>query len=119
MALVTIKEFLESERTDVSVKVFVLRKLTNFTYEICDATAKCKMKVEDHGKLDFQVGEFKRILRPKKDPNDTGLMVNYKSRIVPTKDFILGDFSSKETDDESHTTNSNQVCRGCLNKKFT
>ena len=41
MALVTIKEFLESEKTNASVKIFVLRKLTNVTYEICDATAKC------------------------------------------------------------------------------
>ena len=92
MALATIKQFLESERTDASVKFFVLEKLSNSTYDICDATSKCEMKIEN-GENDIQVGEFKRLIRPKKNYNCTRIIANTKSRIVPTKKFNLGNFT--------------------------
>ena len=105
MDLATIKEFLESERSNTSVRIFVLKKSRNSTYEICDATAKCKLKIEN-ATADFQVGEYKRILRPKKDANNSGIIINAKSRIVPTKQFSLGKFSPQKTDDSEGNDNS-------------
>merc|ERR1712113_954974 len=49
------------------------------------------MKIENK-ETDVQVGAYKRILRPIKDANDVGIIINSKSRIVPTKEFGLGNF---------------------------
>ena len=70
------------------------------------------MKVENK-KANFQVHGYRRIIRPLKDANK--IIVNAKSRIVPTKGFSISNFLPPEINDfeasasdEAHKSKSNQ-----------
>ena len=87
--------FFESEKTNTSVRVYVLRKLTNFSYEICDSTTKCLMKVENKD-ANFKVGSYKRIIRPAKNLITLELLSIPKVELYQQKILVSVTFCCKK-----------------------
>ena len=92
---VKIKEFFESDKTNVSVRVYVLRQLSNFSYEVCDATEKCLMKVENKD-ANFKVGSYKRIIRPAKNLITLELLSIPKVELYQQKILVSVTFCCKK-----------------------